>query len=253
VDVHIFSIKSEGRVSEQEIEESGVDGLLLLGVANDAYLTEVARGQLPMVALDYRTVAAPCDYIVVNNEAAAARAVEHLAGLGHRRIAYFDGFSTDTLLPGDPAIDTSDVVERREGYLQAMQRTGFSEYAKVFGVPAGNAGAGAAAAVEFMKNAAQPPTAILAYHTGSARVLFAALEKKGLRVPEDCSLAAVAGASDTQIGSLTCTCNRVRFTEMGQRGVELLAERRANGRPGEPLVTKIGSDFVLGNTACQKS
>jgi len=249
VDVHIFSIKSEGRISEQEIEESGVDGLLLLGVANDAYLAEVARGQLPLVALDYRTVAAPCDYVVADNEQAAARAVEHLAELGHRRIAYLDGFSTDTLQPGDPAIETSDVIERREGYLHAMQRLGLAEHAKVFGVPLGRADVGTAAVAQFIKKAPEPPTAVLAYDTGLARALFAALVSAGLRVPQDCSLAAVAGASDAQIGPLTCTCNRVRFSEMGQRGVELLAERRANGRPGEPLVTKIGSDFVLGNTS----
>ena len=224
VDVHIFSIKNEGRVAEKDIEESGADGLLLLGVANDAYLAEVARGQLPMVVLDYRTQAVPCDYVVAENAGAAARVVEHLAGLGHRRIAYFDGFSTDTLQPGDPMIETSDVRERREGYLESMRRLGLGSFITVFGIPPSGAEDAALAAAERIARAPDAPSAIVTYDTGMARALFAALSQAGVSVPEQCSLAAVAGASDAQIGALTCTYNRVRFAEMGRRGVELLAE-----------------------------
>jgi hypothetical protein len=61
-------------------------------------------------------------------------------------------------------------------------------------------------------------------------------------------VAAVAGAADAQIGPLTCTFNRVRFAEMGRRAVERLDECGRAGRPARPRTTRIGSDFVLGNT-----
>ncbi|MBI3830282.1 MAG: GntR family transcriptional regulator [Planctomycetes bacterium] len=244
-DVRIFSIKSEGRIAVREIEESGVDGLLMLGVANDGYLAEVARELLPLVVLDYRTSGVPADYVVAENEKAAARLVAHLAGLGHRKIAYLDGYSTDTLLPGDPMIETSDVRERREGYRRAMEKLGLAPC--VFGMagalPPKNIEAAAA------RIAAGAATAVVTYDTSLARGLFEALASRGVRVPSDCSLAAVAGAGDPQIGPLTCTYNRVRFVEMGERAVKLLGERCRNGKPAEALTSTVDSDFVLGNTS----
>lgn len=245
VDVRIFSIKNEGRIAVREIEASGVDGLLLLGVSNEAYLAEVARELLPLVVVDYRTSRVPADYVVTDNEAATRRCAEHLLGLGHRRIAYVDGYSTDTLQPGDPLVETSDVAERREAYRAAMREANLE--ARVCGIPGNDPHAGIAAAAKLAARGGA--TAFLAYDTAQARALHAALAQKGLRVPDDISIAAAAGASDALLGALTCTYSRVRFEAMGRRAVELLAERRRDGRPQEALTTAIGSDFVLGNTS----
>jgi GntR family transcriptional regulator of arabinose operon len=247
-DVRIFSIKNEGRVGVREIEESGVDGLLLLGVANEEYLAELARELLPMIVVDYRTNRVPCDCLVVDNEQAAERIVQHLARLGHRRIAYLDGFSTDPLQAGDPVIETSDVRERREGYRTAMERLGLADHVQVFGVAPGKPEAGIAAAAESVALRSGAPTAVVAYDTTLARQLCEELRRRGLGVPGQCSMAAMAGAGDAQIGALTCTFNRVRFAEMGRRAVELLAQRCRNGKPAEAVATLIETDFVLGNT-----
>lgn len=246
-DVRIFSIKNEGRIEMREIEESGVDGLLLLGVANDNYLSELAREMLPMVVVDYRTAGVPADYVVAENENAAARVVEHLASLGHRCIAYLDGYSTDTLLPGDPMIETSDVRERREGFRSAALRQGIQ--ARMFEMSGSSRPAERVAAVADELARRGSETAVVAYDTSLARDLCRELVARGVNVPLDCSVAAVAGASDAQIGTLTCTYNRICFVEMGRRALELLAERRRNGKPAEALTTLIGSEFVLGNTS----
>src|SRR5579862_6256310 len=104
-DARLFSIKSEGPLPPEEVETSGVDGVILIGVANEQYLEAFARHHLPVVVVDSGS-SQNLDHVLADNENDAARAVEHLLKLGHRRIAYLDGWSTDTVR--DTFIDTSD-------------------------------------------------------------------------------------------------------------------------------------------------
>jgi DNA-binding LacI/PurR family transcriptional regulator len=129
-----------------------------------------------------------------------------------------------------------------------MERLGLGGHVQVFGVAPGKPEAGIAAAADAVASRPGAPTAVVAYDTTLARQLCEELRRRGLSVPEQCSMAAVAGPGDAPIGALTCTFNRVRFAEMGRRAVELLAQRCRNGKPAEALTTLIGTDFVLGNT-----
>jgi LacI family transcriptional regulator len=93
-----------------------VDGLLVVPTAHTQHElhAELSRWA-PMVFLDRTPVGVAADAVVLDNLGGARGAVEHLLGLGHRRIAY---------LGGDPSVTTG--ARRLAGYRQALQRAGLA-------------------------------------------------------------------------------------------------------------------------------
>ena len=67
-----------------------------------------------MVVVGWHVDDPAVDVVRTSDEHGMAQAVDHLVGLGHRRIAHIDG--------GDSVI----AVSRREGYAKAMQAHGLA-------------------------------------------------------------------------------------------------------------------------------
>lgn len=122
VDVRIMSLRREAeRVQPADIANSGVDGVILLGVVNEAYIADMARQSLPVVVVDYIPQAVKLDCVACENRQATRRVVDHLVELGHKRIDYVDGRAADPMVGWEQIIETSDIRERREGYEEAMR------------------------------------------------------------------------------------------------------------------------------------
>jgi DNA-binding LacI/PurR family transcriptional regulator len=243
VDARLFSVKSEGPLPPEEVETSGVDGVILIGLANEAYLEAFARHHLPAVVVDSASQQ-NLDHVVADNEQDAARAVEHLIKLGHRRIAYLDGWSTDTIR--DTVIETSDVRERREGFLKAMKAHGLS--GPVYRVINGDPEESIRRTAALWKNDAQRPTAVVAYDVNVAAQFGRALHELNVKIPAELSLIAIAGAETEWIGDVELAFNRVDFVGMGRRAVETLASRCRQLRPAKPAYWRVGSVFHAGNS-----
>jgi hypothetical protein len=92
------------------------DGLLLvMPTADDGFLDVIERQQLScaLVCFDARQLDMPA--IVLENRAGARSAVEHLLGLGHRRIAFIAGTNR-----------TGQSGERQRGYADALAAAGIA-------------------------------------------------------------------------------------------------------------------------------
>ena len=251
-DVRIFSIKNEGRLPIQSLEHAGINGLLLVGVVNDGYIAELSRERIPLVAVDYHSKAVPADYVVVENFGAAARSVEYLRTLGHRRIAYLDGWSTDTVagtLRRDVVVESSDVIERRDGYRQAMAAAGLSDHAYVFGGMITQQDLAVRHAAQELSRDPRRFSAVVTYDTAQARSLMNALSTLNVRVPQDISIAAVAGDEEALHAGRTLTYNKVPFIRMGSAAVQRLATRCNETAPSAPRVLTVETEFIAGNTA----
>ena len=96
------------------LAERQVDGMLLAPTvgAREHALPYLAKQGVPAVLLD-RFVDAPLDQVGCDNEQPTARLVEHLIGIGHRRIA---------MAIGIPGLSTTD--ERVRGYRMALEQGG---------------------------------------------------------------------------------------------------------------------------------
>ena len=116
---------------------------LLSPVLPTAAITAAAK-QAPIVLVSRTSKLSTVDTVNDDGEAGVALAVNHLASLGHRRIAHFDGGSAATS------------AARRRGYRNAMRGNGLpelviaSEHTDV---------AGAKAVRTLLDHAAEPPTA----------------------------------------------------------------------------------------------
>lgn len=91
-----------------------VDGVILSPTAQSQdYLTDEISQGLPVVCIDRRAQGISVDTVVTDNSKGAQSAVEHLIGLGHRRIAF---------MGGQRGLTTSE--ERHAGYRAALVRNG---------------------------------------------------------------------------------------------------------------------------------
>lgn len=121
--------------------------------------------------------------VVCDNAGGLAQVVQHLASLGHRRIAFLD-----------PGSGHADHLERRAGYLRAMEQLGLPVDDLLLGsAPDDLSSATTAGAIRLLRQA-ERPTAVACANDLLATGVIDACWSLGLRVPQD---VAVAGFDDS--------------------------------------------------------
>jgi DNA-binding LacI/PurR family transcriptional regulator len=176
------------------------------------HVRQLVDSDIPVVLAD-RRMNVDCDFVVVDSIEGAYKATSHLIGLGHSAIG---------LITGPQKVTTS--AERIEGYSRALrdrhiamrdelicegdykENSGYRHTKKLLGL-------------------SSRPTAIFACNDLMAMGALAALEEKGIRVPEE---VAVVGYDDIPFASVI----RPRLTtvvqpkyEIGSIACEILLER----------------------------
>ncbi len=164
-----------------------------------AALAELAERQ-PVVVVGQRATAPGVDTVRVDDAAGLRLAVEHLVGLGHRRIAYLDGGRAPS------------AAARRSGYRAAMRACDLAEFVHI------EAGGereqdGAEAARRILHDL---PDAVITYNDRCAVGLLDVFARSGVDVPGTVS---VVGYDDTRMAALPY----LRLTTISQ-DVETLAE-----------------------------
>jgi DNA-binding LacI/PurR family transcriptional regulator len=177
--------RDERRATETLVDYR-CEALILLGpVAPAAELVDLGR-LLPVVVLGRRVAADGVDVVRSADADGVRRAVDHLAGLGHRAIAYVDG--------GRGTI----AADRRRGYRTAMRRHRLGDHIRVIGGDHTEA-AGARAARLLLDEARSLPSAVVAYNDHCALGLLDGLGRAGVEVPAEVS---VVGYDDTSLSRL---------------------------------------------------
>ena len=189
-----------------------VDGLLLAGTMESGELMEdrLRRLGLPYIWLN-RHPPGSWRYVVLDDERASVLAVEHLAGLGHRRIAH---------ISGPESADTAQ--RRRAGYVNAIEGTGL-DFDKRLVVEADYTNAGGAGAMNTLLQLPEPPTAVFVANVASAIGALYAASIAGFSVPEEVSVLAVHDLPMAGYLTPPLTTVRMPLEELGRRGVELLS------------------------------
>lgn len=199
----------------------GVGGLVLAGTVEREVVMRLSRLGLPLVLLDVGLPALGLDRILIDNVGGAYRSVQHLYGLGHRRIAFLQLTRPFTSLP-----------ERLAGYRLAVGELGLDEH--VIATPTVQV-ADVAAALAPVLQSGPPFTGLVAANDLAAISAQRALEEAGVRVPDDVSL---VGFDDLDVSALVrpglTTC-RVYRELLGALAVRRLIERAAD--PDTPPLT----------------
>jgi LacI family transcriptional regulator len=212
--------QEETRVTDALIDR-GMDGLVL--VAPTATRAELDRsaGTAPVVVIGRHARSAMHDTVVDDDAAGAALVVDHLADLGHRRIAHIEHRENDARL----AVEMPNAV-RAEGYRRAMRARGLAGEIDVVSTSYTEDG-GYVGARELLGRPNRP-TAIFAGADIAAMGVLTAIAEAGLSVPGDISVAGYDNTTVAAVGPIGLTSVDQAGRQIGADAARLLLQRIAD-------------------------
>jgi LacI family transcriptional regulator len=171
------------------IDQVHLDGLILTPPASDhaALLADLQRRQMPFVRIQPGTELEISPSAYVDNEAAAHDMTRYLLSLGHRRIGF---------IVGDRGYAVSD--QRLRGHAHALAQAGLELDPDLVRQGRFDFASGATAADDLLA-LPERPTAIFAASDDMAAGALATAHRRGVRVPDELS---VAGFDDTSFAPI---------------------------------------------------
>ena len=166
------------RAAVRTLGEKQVDGLIIAPASTETptHLAELVAHGTPVVLIDRVLPGLAADAVVVDNEAAARRAVEHLTGLGHRRIA---------LLTSQGLIHTNQA--RLAGYVQGLEAAGIEVSDDLVRMAAYTRAAAVAETIAVLA-IEDPATAVFTTDNLMSLGAFDGVQQAGRAVPAEVSL-----------------------------------------------------------------
>lgn len=192
--------RSEARAVESLLD-LGVEALLMIAPSTPADGLAGHARRLPVVTLLSPAEVNGVDRVRSDDGAGIRAAVDHLVGLGHRRIVHIDGSGAVS------------AAERSSAYRDAMAAHGLSADIRVLRGGAGEED-GLRAGGELL--AGELPSAVVVFNDRCALGVLEAVRRSGLSVPGEFSL---TGYDDSQLARLS----HVQLTTVSQQA-PLLAE-----------------------------
>jgi LacI family transcriptional regulator len=177
---------------------------------------------LPIVAIDNGLEGIACDAVYDDNEPGCATLTAHLAGHGHRRIAFVGGIATET-----------SGVERLAGYRRGLAEAGLPADDGLVAMGEWRRESVRLFALRLMRQP-EPPTAFVAANDDSALGVMKALRSLRLRIPEDVALVAFDDYDVAELLDPPLTGLRRDVGSMGELAAGLLVEQLyPAGGPGD--------------------
>jgi LacI family transcriptional regulator, repressor for deo operon, udp, cdd, tsx, nupC, and nupG len=206
------------------------DGLLCVGYFEPKHLEQMVQFGVPLVLIDHHVTGFSC--VNMDNFNGAYQAVHHLVEQGRKRIAFISGPSHyssaervrgfrqalfDAGIPADPALEVlRDPVDSHFGTRIALDR------------------------LMALKN---PPDAVFCYNDLSALVGIEYALECGIRVPEDLAFVGFDDIDAAPNSKPPLTTVRVNKEALGQRGLEVLLNNRAN--PDSIIESFVEAELVI--------
>jgi len=227
----LLAVSEGSQSSEHELAgklASRVDGLVFIAPVSPDSTIRSFTSKLPVVTVDRTVPAVPG--VLIDTPGGVADIVTHLAGLGHRAIAYVGG------------PDGSWMAERRNSAVEeAARRSGVDLTALGPVGPRIDAGLAVAERVA----AERSVTAVVAYSSYLLLGLHLGLREAGVRVPEDISLAASDDLTAISADRPDTTALRVPLEEAGIAAVRLLQEANP---PKRARRVRITTELIVGGS-----
>ncbi|WP_433788693.1 LacI family DNA-binding transcriptional regulator [Actinoplanes sp. CA-252034] len=217
-------VTSEAHVTEAMIDRS-MDGLILIApVSPPAHLERVGRA-VPTVVIGRHSRSARFDTVNDDDFTGAGLMVDHLAGLGHRRIAHIEHHETDLI-----RLAEMPNALRADGYRHAMRRHGLGEHIDI--VSTSYTRDGGHRGARLLLERENPPTAIFAGADVVALGVLEALTEAGLSVPGDISVTGYDDITLAGFRAVSLTTVDQAGHRIGTTAARLLLDRIAE--PGRP-------------------
>lgn len=229
-----------GEHTPRFLRERNVDGVIVAGKVDPAFLEEVRQQEMPLVLVDYEVQ--QCPAVVIDNQSGARAAVEHLLARGHRRIAFMGADLSH------PSLRT-----RLEGYRLALSAADLPEEPGLVltapeDEPTRPTGMALAARLRELDPA---PTAVFCANDALALGVLDWARQAGVSVPDQLAVVGFDDVPGAASAVPPLTTVRVFKEQMGELALRYLAELMAgvpetHGRYERSLhAVKVATELVV--------
>ncbi len=216
------------------LDRRRVDGLIMnTAIEGDPALTAARTAMhLPIVMLERQNVE-PADSVLLAHYDGMRQALDHLFGMGHRRVGLVTGnptvYAGRERIRGYEATHAAHGVPLDRALIRAQDFSGesaFRETVSLLGLP-------------------DRPTAIVAGGIAMLEGVLRAIRAHGLRVPEDISLIGNADSELAQLSIPPITIVRWDYARLGEISARLLLDRFSGAAGPAPRSILQPSEFVV--------
>jgi DNA-binding LacI/PurR family transcriptional regulator len=203
-----------------------VDGVLLIWTDVSAEAVALLESErMPFVVFGRRTEHPSVSYVAPDNYTGMRMLMDHLLGLGHRRIGFF----------GRPALRITH-KDRLAAYQDALEEAGIPLDPALVVTTQIEPDSGYRA-MQTLLDLPKPPTAVFAFHDRLALQAVRAATERGLRIPTDVAVAGFDGWRSGLFANPPITTVEVPLRDMGQEALAILLKQIE--QPGQPAVQRI--------------
>jgi DNA-binding LacI/PurR family transcriptional regulator len=226
-----------------------VDGIVTIGIGAGADILELIRKRhLPFVTID-GTPDCGILNVGIDDERAGYELMDHVLGLGHRRIALFSLRDAQTSLEGtgDARACRSRVVElRMGGFHRALGERGIPEAGVELQVhPCDSSLEAAEDLARGVLSEARRPSAVVCFSDVAALGVYSAAKVLGLSIPRDLSVAGFDGISFAALAAPPLTTIRQSGFDKGRLAAVLVLDS-LHGRPCADVL--LGTKLAVGGS-----
>jgi len=207
------------------LQSRDVDGIIMSTAdIDEKTLDYLHDNQVPFVLMGPVQYRYPVNYVSVDNMEGARMAVQHLIDLGHEKIAY--------------------CTEKHDNYLNQLRYDGYRKALTSKGIEVDQ---NMYFENDVEKNVARMllmekgnrPTAIFAFNDNLALSYMEALERNGVRIPEDMAVVGFDNIKFASYYAIQLTTIDNRQEEFGREGFEILMDILKNdGKKTQQIITK---------------
>lgn len=225
------------RISSQMEKEDlpALDGIICLGTFGQTMVERIKSYEKPAVIVDAVPDADAFDSVIHNIPRSVNKVMNYLMSQGHKKIAYIGGYEIDS--------DGEEVLDGRtsayEGYMKdrGLYR---EEYLKKCGYAPKDGHRRMKELLELKDR----PTAVFVANDSLAIGCYKAISEVGLSIPRDISIVGYNDISAAKYLMPPLTTVRLHMEFMGERAVDILAERIFTERE-IPVETRIPTKLII--------
>jgi LacI family transcriptional regulator len=206
------------------------DGCIAATATRDDGLLADAAAEMPMVLINRRVLSHAIPAVVADDRSGVRQAVEHLAALGHERIAH---------VAGPQWLSTG--ADRHEAFVAALRGVGLQPASELISFGEGFTEEQGALSLNALLEGGAEFTALVAGNDLMALGCYDALVERGLSCPDDVSIVGFNDMPFADKFNPPLTTVRIPHYEMGRRAAELLLGRiEGDGTaPGEDVTLPV--------------
>ena len=198
----------------------------------EIFLESVQAAGMPLVVVDAYPPRHEVDYVVSDNITGGHTVVDHLVQMGHRHLCYVRS-----------ALDRTSLRDRHTGFLRGAvdNQLDVSQIGAIEVV--GDFASGIEPVVARLLEGKW--TAVAVSQDALAVELEMALLRRGVRIPEDISIASYDDIDQASLLPVPLTTVKQNFYEMGKMATEILLDRQAGRAPQRVQQVHLATELIV--------